>query len=619
MDEKKIDFSMSMEMMREKFIKMNFDINNASFEKLNVMWPVFLNQLDIRDWVIEHFKSGDITNAFAHMNFNYLNGKFKLEKIDAEVKFTNTNVDYSDLFPKLSNVDAKAIFTIDDMNIYINSANIEKTKLTNGKIYTNFDDKRPSLDIYTKSNGKVYEMFYFINNNQKEQIKSIVENYMNGQASSDIRVNIPLINDLSFNDCMIKINSNVKNNDTFLLSNNSLVKLNVIKNLNSTIFKVNIDLKESLLDFRVIDFIKKKNENLSLELSINVLDDEILLSNIIPKNSNMISFEGNGIINDGVLKKLHIDNIRYKNNSFDFEYSNDEEISVSVFGEQLNLNIDEKTTVNKENEIKDKINFKISLNNLIFNQKYNFEITEVSGSYDGYLDNTNITIGEKKNIIINILKSKDRDGKYIINAQSNNFGEIINKLSISDKIVGGEAYFNGIIKKNNDFGGTIKLKNNFSIITGEFKNKNFFKYIIDNELLNKSLRKDLQKYDTISFKRAGAEIYFSKNILTVKNLAFESNKILGIGISGKGEYYLNKDRLEFNGLITPLDKINTLFGANKIPLINKIFFDNKNSGLFTVAYTVNKNNGEYSYKIIPTSVINANSVKNFFLMFIFLL
>ncbi|MDR1498664.1 MAG: hypothetical protein LBS34_00040, partial [Rickettsiales bacterium] len=210
-----------------------------------------------------------------------------------------------------------------------------------------------------------------------------------------------------------------------------------------------------------------------------------------------------------------------------------------------------------------------------------------------------------------------KNEKYNIAIECNDFGKFLSEMNVTDKFLSGVLYFDGIIYQNNYFGGKIKIKDTFNIITENFRDTKFFKHILDSELVSKKFKRDLKSTNTVGFKKASASIYLSNNILTVDSLTLESSDIFGIGISGKGKYFLNGKKLDFNGLITPVDKINTLFRANKIPLVGKLLFANKNSGLFTIGYTLKSNaDGEYVFELIPISVVNPNTLKNLLLIFV---
>lgn len=630
-DNNNINFLMSLELKKNEFLKMNFDINNANITELSALWPVFLNNLGIREWVLSHFKYGSINKAFAYMNFYYINNEFKLQNINSEVNISNTYLDYSDnLFPPVSNMDAKIIFTIDDMNIYINKANIENTKITNGKIYTNFNDRIQHLDINTESSGNVYEMFYFIENKEKNKIKNIVNNYVNGYAESKIHTKIPLKDTILLNDVLIDIKSKISNNNTFLFKNNSIIELDLMKKQNSNTFNINTNLKNSTIDLNIIDFVKEKNIDLDFMLDLNVLDNKLNLSNINIKNNKTINFIGNGTIENGILNDLYIYNIKYNDNDFNVIYrEKDDNININVSGNKFSINktynlknLNKNKTADKvKTQNNKKINFNVIMNNLTLNKKFNFKNTLINGIYSYNEDLENIEIitktDDENNLIIKLEKGFLKDEKYLLEVECKNFGKLLSELGFFNKLLYGDLYFNGIMHDNSEFTGSLKLKNDFNLITKDFKNAKFFNYILNNEIVSNKIKEKLKQNNTMKFKKAETEIYMYNNIIKVKKLLVESSDFFGIGFSGKGKYYLNEEKLDFSGLIAPLGKINTLFGVNKIPFINKLLFGNNNAGLFTIGYTLKKDgiNDNYNFNLIPISVMNPNSLKNLFLIF----
>ncbi|MDR1498776.1 MAG: hypothetical protein LBS34_00620, partial [Rickettsiales bacterium] len=359
-DNKTIDFSMLLDVKKNELVTMDFDIRNASFEKLYALWPVFLSQLGIRNWVIKHFKSGSITKAHANMDFKYSpkEHKYKLERIGSEVDFTNTYLDYEDTFPPMSKIDARAVFSIDDMKIHVNSAKIENTNITNADIYVNFNDKTPSLDIKAETKGNIYELFYFINNEKQNTIRDIVSNYMNGYARSKIYVDVPFLDNLGLSDVLIEVNSFVENNNTFLFRNNSNININVKKPVNSNTFGVDVNLREALINIKGSSFTKQKNEDLLLKLDIDVLDNRVLLKNIGTNNNAFLYAQADGIIN-----------------------------------------------------ITDKVDFNINFTDLNFVEKYNFKNISISGVYTDKIDQISLSVRNGYNLTGLLTNSKAKNEK----------------------------------------------------------------------------------------------------------------------------------------------------------------------------------------------------------------
>ncbi len=613
-----MNFIMSSEFENKDFLKLNFDIANAGIDELYVLWPVFLDDLGIRDWVVEHFKSGLISKATASLLLNYDKNdkKLKLEKVDSEVNINNAYLDYSELFPPISNMDTKAIFTDKYMKFYINKAKTENIKISNGTIYTDFTSDNPSLLIDLHSHGDAHELFYFIDYKSKDKIKSTLKNYLNGQAEASVKLDIPF-NNLIFKNVLMDIKGNIKNNNTFLFSNNSNIGFKLLKNINSNKLLTGLDLTDSFMDFSMVDFVKKKTENLGLNLDINIFDNEVTLENI-KFDGKIININGTGTIKDGDLKGLYIDNVIYGNNDFNFEYIDNNDININIYGEKININKENnKNTIIKNNfKIDKKINFDINFNDLIINKKYDFVNINILGSYSGNKIN-NIGLTAKlanNNLIFNLLKFNENS--YQVNFNYNNIGDFLNNFDITNKVLGGDLYIDGTIDEKFNFKGNLKIKNDFNVITKDLKNAKFYNYILNSNIVTEKFKHDLKSNNTMNFDKVSTEIYFNDDILRVKKLLAESSDIFGFGISCGGKYYLDSGKFDFEGLIAPLGKLNTLFGVNKIPVINKILFGKDKAGLFTVGYSFKREsvNNDYEFNLIPISTMNSNSLRNLFLL-----
>ena len=622
-----LDFLMSLNVKNKEFMKLNFDLANVKVEELNNFWPLFLDDLGIREWVIEHFKSGIINKAYAYMDFSYNNNNFILDKIDSEVYCNNTLLNYDKNFPAVKNLSAKLVFTINDMNIFINNGNIENTKILNGKVYTDFNN--PSINITGQTIGDAYEMFYFVSNDNKENTKKIITNYINGIANSNIKVDIPLNkNDITLDSVFVNIKSKIDNNNTFIFKDNSQLELLINKNYNSNNFATKINLNKSYLNFDIIDFIKEKDKKLSTSLDIIVEDsNKILLKNII-SNNDILKLNGEGLITNTILKKLNI-NAQYKNNNFNINYFDTEEnnkIQLDIIGNKINLNITNKIDDNKIdiNGIKSNFNINCFFDNVFINNNYKFNNLKTNISYfNERIDKITLyDINDKNTYNFNIDINNNIDDKttYDIKAKFNNIGKILSDADITNNILYGDVYVNGKINKNMDIYAEIKIKNKIAIITKEIKNAKFFNYILNSDLISDKTKNKLSNENSLSFDNMSAKLQYYNNILKINNLLLKSDNIFSIGISGKGKIYLDSGKIDFNGLVIPADKINTLFGINKIPVINKILFGGKDGGLFTVGYTFNKEdyNSKYEFKLLPIGSSSINSIKNVFLLLMFI-
>ena len=124
------------------------------------------------------------------------------------------------------------------------------------------------------------------------------------------------------------------------------------------------------------------------------------------------------------------------------------------------------------------------------------------------------------------------------------------------------------------------------------------------------------------FNKLSASIIYNNVDKTIQtnNFMLESDNIFGVGISGKGKFFVDTGNAKFGGVVIPANKINKLFGINNIPIVNNILFGGKDGGLFTIGYTFDKldYNSNYEFKLVPIGASNLNSTKNLLLLLLLL-
>lgn len=614
-------FSMLLEKYKDEDnidnLKLNFDILSAPMDKLYVLWPVFLSQNGIRDWVIESLSKGVVEKAFAYMNFkkNYDTNDFDLEKIDSKLKFTGSTLKYSDFLPSLNNINAEAVFTINDMNVLINSGNFDNTKLTNSSVYLDFNKKKPIINIKANGNGLASELFYFIDNNKKAEIKNIVENYINGDAISTVSINVPLDkDDVDLKDIEIDANVVIKNNNTMLLNGNSTIKVNSLKKENENIFRTKIDLLNSNLYFPFISLDKEKGLKSSLGFFINVNDPGILINDFSYNESDFLKLNGEIFIDNGNIKKVVLNDINYLDNDFNFKFFVDDvgDSFFKIYGNKINLTKDlkksyqdfkafflgEEGTDNNKN-----LYFNLDVNNISYNEfgnfynnKIDFFLTKSSNFkldiFSNYLNNNFLKI------------NKNLENEKNFTLKISNIGELLNKMNITNKILGGNLELNGNMNEKFELNGDINIKDKFNFLTSTKHNNRIFRSLLNDNLIPLKTKKIMMENNGMEFSSLQAEIFLTEDFVKIKNLIAYGG-IIGIDLTMNGKYYFNSKNMDFEGLIIPAGVINRLFFIDKIPLLNSIILGGKDGALFAIQYVLEKNsiNEDLNFKIKKSSVL----------------
>jgi hypothetical protein len=596
-------------------------------KNLNTLWPVFLDQLDIRKWVIEHVKSGQVDSMYVYLNFNFINDKYTLDKVDSNFNFQDVTLDYDDDFPPLSNMKGTAFFSKNDMKIRIDSASSYGTKITSGEIYIDFDAVDITyIDIKGQLYGDIYYLGYYINYANKDSAKDIIDIFFNGKAQSSIKLKIPIENIDSFDIfklSAINIQSELINNNNYIFKDDSSSYLVVDKKINSNIFDIKIDLMESNVDIKIVDLTKKKGQNGIVTTSVVINKDKVLLKDIKLLYNKNINFNGEGVINNGILENLTIHNIKYGNLLYDLRLSFDanKNATIVLTGDKLKINLDKKDDKAKYYNLFTKIfdinvNLSCAVKNLEIGS-YQFDDTTVDFKYnDGDLDKIEI-----KNNILNVNLSNNRKKNlFQININIKNIGKLLYGMNIAQNVVGGNLYGNFTLDENDKIDGRLKITDNFEIITNNIKQTNIYRNILDNSEVSEKFKKNLLENNSIAFSKADANLEIKDNVLRLERFLFNSGENNGMGLSGFGTVNLESGNIEIEGLIIPFDKINTIFGMNKIPVINNLLFKNKDGALLTISYKFKKPdyNSNYTFKIIPSSVASPNFLKNVVLLLMFL-
>ena len=599
-----MDFNLYLNFKNKERMDLNIYIANTNFNKMDTFWPIFLDDLGIRDWVIQHFKYGNISDAFVKMEFKHdKKDGFSLDRLQSEVNFSNTFLDYDSAFPAAKNLSGKAIFTQDDVLININKGEIETTKINNGKVYINFITPISSVNIAANTIGSPVEMLYFIDYEEKNKINEMASNFINGTAKSVINVDIPLIDDLNLDKVYIKIDSDLNGVNSSLFKNNSSLKLGLFKDYNSNNFRLNLNLDNTEILCNEINFLKNKSNRLRASTDIIIENDFVFLKNINVKDK-ALSLNGNAVLTNGDVSLLELYNIKYLDNNFNIKYANN---VINIYGDKISLNFDKKKGSNNIKNIDYTLDFKF--NKILLNNEYELRLVDL-------LYSDNILKISSSDVDISI---KEDGNKYFIMGEIEDIGNFMNNAKINKNIMGGNLYFDGEYS-NDVLNMNLRIKDGFSFITSTVKNTNFFRYLLNNDLLSKNLREKLENENSFSFERANAEILLYDKTLKLKSFALESKSVFGIGIAGKGKMSINTGKIDLNGVIIPADKLNTLFGLNKIPLINNLLFGGKNGGLFTIGYEFTKENyaSDYNFKLVPVSASGINSLKNAFLLLLLL-
>jgi len=631
---------MSMDWQKNKELTLNVDLSNASTQELKNLWPTFLNQKNIRKWVIEHIENGTLLSTRADLTMNItpdinLKIKDRIKLLNATTEFKNLDLNYSKRFSKISNLSGIANFSKNNMNIEIEQGKVYSTDIHSGSIAINNWFKKPvKLAINLKTTGPFTDLTNHIKHSKKEKIETITKKYINGKATSKITIAIPLGKKIKFQDIPLHIQSIVTNNNNEYLSNNSELKIEINKK-NSDTINGQIDLRKSDFKIPVLGIKKYKNvpTDIIFKLKVPSNKSDIILSNVETKNSN-IRLKGKGRISKTQgLKNFATSHLEYDNSNYNLYYNkllslNKTSNIITISGKTFDLknilnniaNLKPTTKQKTANNSKPQTlvvnaNFKQvllknkeTLKNTQFVFKKESQQDLFTLTLDGKLNKT------KKRITINIIPKKDRNKVKIT---YDDIGEIIHGLGISNKIIGGSGYINGYIfkHKNNNtiFKGEIGIRNEFDILTGSKFNRKFAEQLLQNKNLFKKTTKKILKHQKITFYKLKGKIILEKNILKVKDTALKSG-MFGFGVTINGNVDMQNNTYNLSGLLIPVESLNDILGLSNLPIVGKIVFGQKDGALFAPKYTYvkNKNDKKGKFEIQAISAITPGPIRGLF-------
>jgi hypothetical protein len=613
---------------QNQILDFDIDLKNLPGDDIKKLWPVFLRQKGIRDWVTTHVKGGVVNEAHTKFRLNYFNQDNSLATIEARLNFNNLNLKYSDYFPEITNIDGVADFSKDDMKIVLTKGDVLNSKITQGLVaIDNFHVPNVVLKINGNSEGLAEDLLKHINYQAK--FSDQISKYFNGTAISNFKIDLPIEQNFSIRDVELRVGSIISN------FNNSFVKgdlnLSVKKNSASNDFVGNIDLTRSSLVLDQLDVNKNLNIKSGLDFTILAVNEKKMqIKNITlwqdDKNKNnqeiISKINASAIIENlpWLVTEVDLKNNSARNN-YRLQYSADRKKSlqqVRLDGEKLDM----------ENLIKNK-SFIFIKNGDFLNLGLNLNINHLRLANNQKINNFHLNIDciEKFCYKGLITASKGNNQPLInikINKESNNnFSDISGSITEISRLIYGFNLSDKIISSGNT---KITIKNQFinkkSIFEGDlriydgitFSESSEVKKIYHNQLLSK-VKDDIVQNQKIHFDQLKVEFIFDDYALKIKSLIANNYKI---GITAKGMVNLKDDSFKINGMIVPGYFINNLFGIGKIPLIGGVvrglFTGGEGGGLFGIKYeyTKTKDQKEAEFKTNKLSAFIPVTIRNLF-------
>lgn len=365
---------------------------------------------------------------------NIINKKQKKKSINLKTFDNNFN----NIFKIADNIKTSKNEEIN--NNEINSQNeTYKQKRRSKIIKTNFSEKKidkvfRKIYYYNQKNDLISKE-NIINLNQKE------ENSLNDYKNTEKEKQRKLLTKNKITGNTIpkkKLNNNFKIKNTSILNKLSKARLNILKN-------------ENFFDEKNTKFKTNKIVNMDINLKTNYHVEDDIQEN--EKNVDNYAFDSIDNNLDFENKEVNSRGFNNFSNLFNDNYPTINEFLTNITNSSENQTINNKTEIEKENEIKNSIRKKLSIPKFIRNINRNSIIYKKRKSIiEGYLFNFNI---KSDNYLDNLLNDKNREQVNSVDEKSHE----INRINLDYRIEknGKINYYNNshlkiaIVEQNSNF------------------------------------------------------------------------------------------------------------------------------------------------------------------------
>ncbi|MCE3255231.1 MAG: outer membrane protein [Rickettsiaceae bacterium] len=597
-------------------MKMQFKVNNVRTNELKKFWPVFLNQNDIRSWVIDHISDGAIKDGYATIILASKNGVQEVQKVDSELLFSGLNLQYDQNFPPISGAEGIASFTAKRMKIDITDGAVLKSKINSAEItIPDFNSKTTMLLINGRLAGAAEDLLKYIS--YKSKFATEIDKYFNGQAESILDIRIPLTNNLDLDDVYIKVGSAIQNFNNDYLTNDSNLKVAVEKKLGNSDFLTEIDLTNATINLSDFAIDKKSGIASKIKTILSFKDDNLRLKNIDWQEENK-SLKGNLWLKLEPLKVMEINlkNQNFANSNFNLNYRVDDDFRfVRLKGKQLDLkNI---LSANHESggglEHYQRNDIEITLDKIELANGQIFRNTAIDINCEGSkcasgFIRTRMSPSQTIDIAVSKPGNKTITGPGVIEGKIDDISLLAKAFDLSNKIVGGNAKIKAELEDEGKLKVKLNIDSDFKILKNEVVEK-----IYNNNAFAK-LKEESLKADAVKFNNLKLEFVLQNNLMDITTLIANSYIM---GITAKGKIDLAKNDIQLKGLIVPGYVINKLFGIGKVPILGKIIVGEEGGGIFAIRYDYIKKSGEKNgeFSINPASAVIPGGIRNIFDLF----
>lgn len=597
-------------------------LQNTPIDELENLWPLDLNQSDIRQWVITHIKGGNVQDAFVNFSLQKKGENIDLLDINSWVKFSGTNLDYDSFFPDIKKIDGVANFNKKGMKISLSSGDVLNSKISEGLVeIEDFSDPKTILKISGKSQGSASDSLKHADHKSAD-FAAGVEKYLNGNSQNEFEIYLPIGSQLGLKEAYVAVKSKISGLKNDYLKGD--VEIDCKKNFASNDFATKINLTATEVNFADFDIEKKSGLDSALSFAVSVENDKkILIKNIsLTKKEGKINSKISGKIEVETspfnFAKVQIKNDNFGRNNYDLSYSLDSknvQQKIVVKGKRLNLTpiIKNKFYLKSANSQNlPKIDILAAVNNVELNRKKSLKslylFLSCKKSFCGNLV-LKANSGDKQ--ILNI-SSKSSEAKAVaIEGKIGDIGYLAEAFGFSNTISGGNAkikLLSSVDGNSNKIQGSIIVDEDIT-----FYENAAVKRLAKNDLFSK-VKDKIFSQDKTTFDTVKIDFAYQNGLVDLQSLVANNYKI---GITAKGKIDLKSNSYQIKGMIVPGFIINNLFGIGKIPVLGSvvgILTGGDGGGLFGIRYEYTKNKGDKEAKFETSKVSSfvPTTIKNLF-------
>lgn len=671
-------------------------LNGMKMKELYRYWPMTLAD-SARDWVTQHITVGVADKAAIKVTMAapagaLHNGGFDKSEIahfGGFIEFTGLTTDYLPPMIPVTDINGRADFTLNDFIITPTSGSLRDTRVKDGKITISpFDlDKDTNLALDLNLEGPLQDALVLLADKPLEftQQVGIDPKNITGQATTNLKLDFPLLDDLMMEQVQVKAAAKLKDttvrkayrdatlhgqeldltvdNDGLVLDGKATLSGAQLSNLHWTesfgddaTIRRQFDLKGQATPALLKDMhlgadayfknyagvtatvIESANGDTDISIKGDLTPAEISIpalnvkksagqpgdfaTTITAKNNQGASISDLSITTpslraqkgsmqfdmNGSLQSLHMTNVQAGKSRVSVTAKAlprgkgwDATINGSVLDLSGLMADDGTTPPAKPETTRPPVRLNINVNTLMLDADYPMQ--KVIGKF--FIDNSVILQADMDAMTgttpLRLRFSPQKGGNRVLSMSSDNAGDALRALNITDSVQGGTLSLNG----GSDAATPQQIRGNLVI-----KDFTMIKAPLLARLLNAfslgGLR-DLLNKKGLSFGKLQTDLTYQDGMIIVKNGKM-AGASLGLNVSGTVDQ--KNGQMDLGGTVVPIEGINKL--VSNIPLVGQILTGLKGEGLVAATYRVKGPTRKPDVTVNPLSVLTPGILRSIF-------